>query len=92
MIIASFWADSDTTLSGNITYSTNNDSSVLERAASVINASYPILASSFTPSYMFILTWIDVEYKRLKRDERDLVRDTYIATRVNAEGAFGGGQ
>ena len=75
MIIASFWADTDTSIRGTITYSFNNDSVELARAEMDILGAYPTLASSFVPSYYFVVTQRDVAY--FNETDENLMDNTF---------------
>jgi len=65
-IIAPFWADVDTTGTGTVYYRETSDPSLLSRAANEIQGT---VATSFTPSYLFIATWDAVGYYMNRTDK-----------------------
>lgn len=67
VIIAPFWADADTRSAGTVSYGSNRDRSVLARAAEQIRVVFPE-HSSFSPSYLFIVTWNGIGYYNRKGD------------------------
>ena len=67
-IIASFWADSDTRTSGTISYGINLKPEGLLSARARIQSAYPNEGESFTPSYLFVVTWENVGYLDMHND------------------------
>ena len=55
-VIAPYWADVDTTGTGQIFYRQSTDPSLLARASSDIKAAYPLLQNDVI-THLFIATW-----------------------------------
>lgn len=69
IIIAPFWGDADTRggTAGTVSYGTTRNSNTLARAAEQIRAVFPE-HTSFSPTYLFIVTWDGVGYYNRKID------------------------
>lgn len=59
-IIAPFWADVDTTGTGDITYRKTTDANLLQRANDHVKRAFPTV--TFLPKYLFIATWDHVGF------------------------------
>jgi nidogen (entactin) len=60
-LVAPFYADVDTSLSGNVYYRETADASMLQKVETLIHANFPE-SSSFRPRHLLIVTWDEVGY------------------------------
>ena len=67
--VAPFWADVDTSASGNVWYRVSTLQAVLNRASMQIRAAFPFEQPVFTPTELVIVTWEDVGYFDSKSDK-----------------------
>ena len=67
-LIAPFWGDVDTTGGGSVWYRESVTQSDLTRAESDIKRAYPVDASNFRTSSIFIATWDHVGYFPCRND------------------------
>ena len=80
-LIAPFWADVDTRGSGEVYYRETNNSNLLGNVTLEIQSAFVDFAD-FTPTSLFIATWVEVGYFD---NNTDLVRTMFalsIATRI----------
>lgn len=61
ILLAPFWADADTTTAGTVRYGIVTNSTTLASVAQKIRAGFNV-HSTFTPAYVFIVTWNGVGY------------------------------
>ena len=65
VLIAPFWADADTTPgngTGHVYYGSTSNSTVLNRAAQIINTAFTRPEANFTPEHLYVVTWLEVGY------------------------------
>lgn len=55
-VIATYWADVDTTIAGDVWYRETNNRALLGRTSSDVRSTFP-QQSSFNASWVFITTW-----------------------------------
>ena len=65
--LAPFWADVDTTATGNVWYRQSSTQTLLDRANMEIRNAFP-LQPTFTATDLFIVTWDQVGYFDSKSD------------------------
>jgi len=68
-IIAPYWADVDTTVTGNIYYRQTSDSILLDRANEQIGAAFPISLDVISVENLLIATWDRVGYHSHQDDK-----------------------
>ncbi len=61
ILVAALWGDADTTTAGVVRYGITRDHAALTAAQEHIRAVFPT-QSSFTPAYLFIVTWDGIGY------------------------------
>ena len=60
--VAPFWADVDTTSTGEVWYRESTVPTLLARATTQINNAFPLVTPRFSAVHLFIVTWDHVGY------------------------------
>ena len=66
--VAPFWADADTTNTGDVWYRETTTQDLLDKANMQIKQAFP-LQIPFTATHLFVATWDEVGYFDRKRDK-----------------------